>query len=453
LTEIRPLGFYTVGDRPWIQHVIEVMHNQGATSIDVLLYQDPARYESFLGSGKRWGIEITCHLIHSLERPYAPLRGLDLSGPVLLASETSLFFQTPTDQSTLDFDDSGEWTGWGQLADGTLLADPQASSPDWLKKATGQRGPSRSLPSLTMRTAADVLAANQKFLAGQTPLLSGGREVEPGIWIGRNVVLHPTVQLKAPVFLGADCQIGPSTVLGPNVVVGRSSILGQRLHVEDSTVLEGSFLGDKLSVENMVVDRGLLTDAASGVRIPITDILIAGSSESKTGRWLRSLVHQWLAAALLVMLLPLALPAWLLARRKGPAGQTIFVRQPCSAEPLAWVTALRWRWQEGQPRSLRDHFLRDFLPGLAAVAAGRLLLVGVGPRSPEELEDLPSEWRKSILHAPVGLVTEALVNYGAHSNLDELYVCESFYASRQSLGRDLHLLVRYFANLLLARKA
>jgi NDP-sugar pyrophosphorylase family protein/lipopolysaccharide/colanic/teichoic acid biosynthesis glycosyltransferase len=455
LTESRPLGFFNLADRPWIQHIVESVLAQGATSIDFLLYHDPARYEAFLGDGARWGSVFQHHLIYRLETPYSPLRGLRLEGDVLLADESCLYFTVGDLHLTKPMFDDQSWTGWGiiraeQLTE-KLLADRDTMASAVLQ---GKGAPIWQPPALCFRSAVEILKANEQFLEKRfDTLLCGGREIEPGIWLGRNVVLHPTAKLIAPVFLSADCQIGAASTIGPHAVIGKNCILGANLQFSHSLMLDGGFLGDGLALQGILVDRGRLTDTESGVHLHITDPLLAGKMASRLGRFLRQGGHQLLALLLLVVLSPLIFLSWLAQTVSKGGGNALvstdFVRQPTVADVQAWTTAFRWRFGGGPRASQREHFQRDFLPGLAAVVAGRLFLVGVEPRTPEQLQDLPKDWRTMLLNVPPGLVTEALVTFGTNPKEDELYISESFYAMRQSLTRDLHMLVIYFATLLL----
>jgi lipopolysaccharide/colanic/teichoic acid biosynthesis glycosyltransferase len=105
----------------------------------------------------------------------------------------------------------------------------------------------------------------------------------------------------------------------------------------------------------------------------------------------------------------------------------------------AWLTHRQAGW---------DAFLRQFLPGLFAVARGRLQFVGLAPRSRAEIERMPPEWRAMYLKSKAGLVTEA-----ASASIDaeddtQLYLVEAYYNARRSFIYDLRLVYRYFIRLI-----
>lgn len=58
------------------------------------------------------------------------------------------------------------------------------------------------------------------------PYVEAG-EIEPGIWIGPNSIVHPSVRLTAPLFIGAGCRIGRNTELGPETIIGSGVVIDE----------------------------------------------------------------------------------------------------------------------------------------------------------------------------------------------------------------------------------
>ncbi len=61
-------------DRPFIQHVIEYLTNQGITDFDVVLSHLPEKTKQLLGDGTRWGGQFRYHLVKDPSRPYKFLK-------------------------------------------------------------------------------------------------------------------------------------------------------------------------------------------------------------------------------------------------------------------------------------------------------------------------------------------------------------------------------------------
>src|SRR5437879_4267196 len=87
LDEHYPAPLLPLLDRPFLQHVVEYVAQQGVTRFDFVLSQHPERFEDLLGDGTRWGCRFTFHLAGDALRPYRALQTLDLGPdgePVLL---------------------------------------------------------------------------------------------------------------------------------------------------------------------------------------------------------------------------------------------------------------------------------------------------------------------------------------------------------------------------------
>ena len=268
--------------------------------------------------------------------------------------------------------------------------------------------------------------------------------------MGRNVMLHPTARLVPPVFLGPHSQIGPSVELGPYASIGDHCFVGSHTRVENSVIQSGSFLGDDLELVDSLSDRDFIYQVPLAVRFPVVDADIAGRSQESVGAVLLSLSQRLIALVLLLLFAPLSLGRSLYRKRYSIGLTRVeYVQQPAINDSLAWQMASRWREDSAQPTSLKDHFWRDFLPGLPQAVSGSLAVVGTKPRTESELEELPSDWRARVLTSQVGLVTEALAFCGATANEDEEYLCEAYFAKNRSLGRVLTLLVRYLASVVM----
>lgn len=120
------------------------------------------------------------------------------------------------------------------------------------------------------------------ILSGLVDIDIDETKVEDGLWMGRNSILEPGVELKKPVFIGNNCTISSGvrldefTVIGDNSYIGpnaclRKSIIWRNSSVSfgvtidgaticsnteingDSALLEGSVVGDKSVVGSRVV--------------------------------------------------------------------------------------------------------------------------------------------------------------------------------------------------------
>ena len=99
-------------------------------------------------------------------------------------------------------------------------------------------------------------------------------EVEPGIWLSRNINLHPTAHLIPPVYIGQDCRIDKGVFLGPNAIIGHNCVIDSDSTITESVIFSGSYVGQGLELSQVMVDRNRLINTHMGTDITIVDDFI-----------------------------------------------------------------------------------------------------------------------------------------------------------------------------------
>jgi lipopolysaccharide/colanic/teichoic acid biosynthesis glycosyltransferase len=311
---------------------------------------------------------------------------------------------------------------------------------------------------LDVRTFGELLDAHGSVLAKKASgLFLSCREADPGVWLSRNVRLHPSVQFFPPVFVGENCDIGPGVKLGPYAVLGKDCMVDGHCTVANSVIFPNSYVGEGLDLAEVIVDRNRLISIRHGEAVAISDNFILGSMTERplTQGFARALARVT-ALAILIVVSPilLAIILGLKLFRRGPlVYRKTVIRLPAAAEEEARksftipsMSPLKdglGAW-ERDLCSLRGLGLR-FLPALISVVRGDLALVGVPPRSREEIQQLPHDWRMLYLRSKAGLVTEASVRFAADLTDDDLYAADAFYVASAGWSYDVKLLIRYLA--------
>lgn len=481
LNQRYPTPLLPLVDRPFVQHVVEYLVEQGCTEFDFLLSHLPHKLEDLLGDGARWGVAFRHHLVREPDKPYGRLRAWRFDRPeepVLLVHgdrlpPVELSQHAPAEGDGLPVlfctraaGDAGspdlEWCGWGWVS-GRLVSD----LPDDLDEAGFAACMMRSAESqgrivetaapLSVRSFEDLLEAHCRVLGeGLTGLMLSAREAQDGVWLSRNVSLHPTATIEPPAYIGANCRISAGVRLGPNAVLGHDCVLDRHCTVRDSAVFPGSYVGEALDLREALVDRNCLVSVRAGASLAVADDFILGSlSDRPVSRWVRKAIGRLGGLCLLVA----ASPAWVLAVvllklfRRGPVlYRQAMVRLPAPTETYLWRTFLLWRFvsrdagvSDAPSRwgQVLRHLLLRFLPGLVNVVRGEMSVVGVEPRTAEDIQALPPDWRALYLRSKAGIVTEAFVEHGEGLTEDGLYSAESFYSVSAGLGHDLKLFVKY----------
>lgn len=451
-----PLPLFPIVDRPLLHHIIEHLIGHSIRRFEFLLSHLPEKTEESLGNGERWGCVFRFHLFPEFGRPYRLVQAIAEShnGSVLIGRADRLpeMGVLPQTAPAAYVTASGDWTGWAVLPDSQLLSlladDPTGEA--LLRKCNRVRAERE----LSFETASGFLRAQRDLMEGRfTGLTVGRREAEPGIWISRNVSLHPTVRLRAPVYIGPNSRICRRAEIGPNAVIGENCIVDERSSISESVIASGSYIGQALDVSEAIVDRNRLVNVRIGTSVMISETFLLGSLTGlATGHSIQQLFWRAVAALLFLVMSPVAalvyLYSWL-----GGRGQFVrqsAVRLPADDSPGAWreFTLQRYRQNGASADSAWEDFLFRVWPGLAAVVRGDLVLAGVSPRSREEIQALPTDWRSIYLRSRAGLITEAAATFGAAPTEDELYTAEAYYSATANFWHDLKLVAAYLAKLM-----
>lgn len=469
LNDRYPAPLLPLVDRPFVQHVVESFANQGVKQFDFVLSHFPEKLEHFLGDGHRWGARFTYHLTRDATRPYRLLKAVDWQfeggEPVLFGHADRLpalalekaRVATPTLIGWRDGDGQRRWSGWALLSPEQLASLPAEATEKELEQhltaAAGQSWVEAGRP-LSTANFLDILTSHQAVLGKEfAGLLLGGREVEPGIWLSRNVVLHPTAQVFPPVYIGENCQIGRGVRLGPFVVVGNDCLLDERSTLTQSVIFPGSYVGEGLELADVLVDKNRLVNARVGGAVTITDDFILGSmSERHLRRGLMRVVSQASGVVALVLASPVLLLTALCLKvvRPGPVVyRRDVIRLPAKEAGWQSFSLVSFALPAGPgkpdsfpPCSVRSMLLR-FLPALVNIARGELCFVGVPPRSAAEVKELSHDWQALYLQSKPGAVTEAAVHHPPDAGEEERYAAEAFYTASAGGRYDMKLLLRF----------
>ena len=469
----RSSSLLPLGDRPMLQHIVESLVAQKITNIELIVDHAPESIEALLGNGDRWGGKFRYHLMSQAEFPYRSLKiisSLKAEPWVLIHAERypGCGVETASSRNPILFygesspeDPSRRWKGTAifpadtaidQLSNLTeqelrsyleaMVGRSEASVidvPDWLDVSS---------PSDLLRTQALLL---ERRLDGLT---ISGTEREPGIWISRNVAVHPSVLLVAPVYIGPDSRINRGVRIGPKVVIEGESIIDNSTSIENSLVMAGSYIGEALELNNTIVEHSLLVNVRLGASVNIAEsFLLGGLKKRRKQPWFIRFSQSLLATLLFVLLSPVFVLILIVYAFQGLFFTLIDVVQIPSAGGEAQVPIYKLPCIGGNAWSVHRRagwgmFSRQFIPGLLAVARGHLGFVGLPPRTPEEVQSLSAEWKELYLDNVAGLITEAALVDSSAGDGTQMYLADAYYSVRRNFFYNIKLAGRYFLRLL-----
>ena len=215
----------------------------------------------------------------------------------------------------------GSWTGWARFARGAheLL--------EWTPATVAGTIPDRAVTHsvsgfISIETGQEFLRAQREALDGTFPdLMIGGREADAKVWISRNVAFHPSVSITPPVYIGENCRIGQGVRLGPSAVIGSNCIVDEQSLVVNSMVAPGTYIGEALELDSVIVDRNPLVNIRLGTSFLVSETFLLGSLTERSGRRvLQRLRDRLIAFVVLLLFWPVLLLTVAFLKLTGQGG-------------------------------------------------------------------------------------------------------------------------------------
>lgn len=450
LVNYRPTPLLNISDKPILFYIIEFLVRHGVKQCDIFLCHLPKMIEDVVGNGERWGLKIDYYLVRSKDHLFNLLTPLSRSwedDKILVGRGDMLpHFAGNLDLDTLAlyFMEDKTWSGWGVIPCTTLANIPRETSynelPSFIKVPYKHFD---AHPFLSTRSFKELLDSNIKMIAQKTEghlFPTSAHKVEPGVWISRSVTIHPTAKIQPPVFIGENTQIKEHTEIGPHTTIEKHCIIDKGSSVKSSLVCKRSYIGEGIHLDNCIVYRNLLINMDIGTHFEVNDeFIISGIAPFTFHHTLVYIFARMSALFLLVLLSPFILLLWAFCRFK----ERKVVQLPASLVPYRWKT---FSWyllerRDGKPLNPFLNYLRG-LPNLWNIFRGYSHFVGLTPRTIEQVNELPPDWRKLYLQSKVGIFTLADVEHGKNPSADELYASETYYASSMSPYTDFKIMVK-----------
>ncbi len=267
-----------------------------------------------------------------------------------------------------------------------------------------------------------------------------GKEVSPGVWLGRNCVIAPTATLQPPVLIGHNSAVKDQAWIAASVI-GEHVIVEAKAEVQQSVIMADTYVGSDLNVNDMVIHKTQVVQISTGVDLCITDAVILGDLQKRdVSAWLGRSLNVLAAILLLLIFSPLLVPLWvysllrpgkpyiLTEKRYRPAPTS----PPGSGQVVAFsLYTSRSRWR-----------LLQKLPGLLNVIRGDLNLVGNSPLTEAELSQGQEDWEKLRLQAPAGLFHIWEAEGSPEASWQEKMVMEGYYAMQRTFWGDVRIFVK-----------
>lgn len=287
-------------NKPFIEYLIDFAILTGSSDIRLISDASMAEVAQFCENGSRWGIGISYGTLHEEDTLKSMLdKNRRFCGEERVMIINGFCF--------IRYDKRQDYASMAAtLPEGVWASCPGGSITFSGPPAGTQTEPGESsLSLLPLDTMTGFYAASMEILeTGSDLYVLPGYGGEPGCAIGRNVIISKSVEIRKPVSIGNNVQLLSDTVIGPSTIIGNNVIIDRESRVASSIVLDNTYIGLHLELNERIASGNRLTEPRSGVSIAMEDPhLLSGIRRGSRLRSApRKLVHA-LAASILILLL------------------------------------------------------------------------------------------------------------------------------------------------------
>lgn len=421
--ELAPLDRYycpallPISNKSVIEYTLEDLAEAGVKQVKLIVSTHVSEIKALVGNGELWGLEVDYFLSKEQEdvSKIIPRLSLDKTESILVARGDML--RSPCISSFLQF--SLQMSQSYVIAkldnqNAGLMMLPAAfkytEELNWpLSNAHIQhheRTPNTVIQVLhgdcfMLNTLDEYMQANQamalKKIIGATPkgrYCSSADEAN-GFYVGAKTKTGQLRTQNAWGVIGDNSWIDESVNMQQSVIVGKNCLIEAKCSLKNCIILDDSYVGQELNVNNAIICKNMLLTPESGAAIRLNDDSIIAQNHNIPSNNTVKLSDK-LCALVLFSLGLVLLPALWFASLVSPS-KGWRVKEKARFNNHVYES---WRW------AIKPRFLSR-LPQLYLVFMGRLNLFGRTPflKQPEQFDD--SEYG---LYGPLQLLPFSLAN-------------------------------------------
>jgi len=410
----------------------------GCTEIRMVMDEPGMDVEQYFKSGSRWGAQISYgnsmdgdDLGHILEKNYS------------FCKDTSLlildgFFFINYDKSQ-DYSRVISLNGSGinlTCSTGSMFHIEEQTAVSSLIQGPGEC-PECSLSPLA--TLDDLLQISIRIMESeQNHYVLPGYGSEEGLVMGSNVEIHPTARIIKPVVLGNNVRILGETVVGPNATIGNNVIIDSGSQVEQSIIMDGSYVGHYLTIEQKIVEGHRVIDPIYQKTLKVEDgFLFSKMETNQSFSIVRTMINIMVGLCLAgVQLIPYILLGSIRKIQKNWSVKTTacFMDSQGTTKTFDLI-------QNNLTTFTGKIFAAlslDKFPLLGSVIKGKLRIVGnrlleATPDNREQLYDFPEYIPGAFFYSE---------SDGFAPETPEEEISERFYAANRTISKDAIMLIK-----------
>lgn len=307
LTDTMPKHLLSVGNRPFLEHVMSWLSRHGVTEAIFTTGYQAAAFKDF---DKTHGVKLSVVVEETLLGTAGAVRNvldqlddtfLVINGDILTTldltdlveehrqnkADVTISLSRVTDPSAYGLvptDDEGAIEGFIEKPEETEDGFPT----DWINAGTYalERSVVEKIPPnqhymferglfprlvaegaamygfqsecywLDVGTPEKYLKANAAVLNRSAGLEPPGRRSDSGAWIDHGAAIHPSAILQGPCAVGAGVVIGQATTVGAGSCVSDRAVIGDRTQLNGSLVHRAAVVGNDVTIADAIVGEG-----------------------------------------------------------------------------------------------------------------------------------------------------------------------------------------------------
>jgi mannose-1-phosphate guanylyltransferase / phosphomannomutase len=78
----------------------------------------------------------------------------------------------------------------------------------------------------------------------------------PGVWVGPNTFIDPSVKIEAPALIGSNCRIGARVQIDAGTIIGDNVSIGSDADLKRPIIWNGAIIGEEVHLRACVIARG-----------------------------------------------------------------------------------------------------------------------------------------------------------------------------------------------------
>lgn len=314
-----PKPMVPMANRPVMEYAVEQLKNYGIKDIGVTLQYLPQQIMDYFGDGSQWGVRLEYFVE---DRPLGTAGSVKnaqefldetfivISGDALTdidlqpawefhrqAESLATLVLTPVD-NPLEYgvvitDSEGrirrflEKPAWSEVFSdrvntGIYILEPQVLSwipegqmydfskdlfPRLLKEGQRLFGYPGSGYWCDVGNVGLYREAHRALLGGRArvPWTEGLKEIQPGIWVGEGVKIHPGAKLESPIVIGAGSYVGEGVLVGAYTVLGRDNVIEPQASLKRALLWDRVRVGQGAEIRGAVLAHGVSVGAGAKV--------------------------------------------------------------------------------------------------------------------------------------------------------------------------------------------